>query len=485
MTIKNRAIRVEFNIYGSKTDDVQYNRFKNGKLVNSNLTLETQAQIAVCNQVSVMFKHKIAMADEVLGVLTNLEDRKYQGNDGINTFLGFLAYGSELREVEISNFLIQIESEAAKSTNVKAYYINKLTKIRNGLHQALKEILLLINAICENNSPSIAIPNQVMKAMTNRQRGMLQDISSSNENIISFLKSLIKNNTSITDKQRQEDLARINDNDITYQVDCYLGTKFTSYEILFIRAIQVIIAEKITTGEIQNHLGLIYIPWHKIYKECGVTQHIKGGPEQKLSKKIKAVLNEGSNLRKQILVKDEYNNEIMDTKFIIDVKLDTKEITKTKEDNITKIKTQVKEIQNIGVYLKLSSFLFFSSDYTNKLKQCTLMDNKGFVSFRQKNKTQIGFALFIWLERYISQQDKTKILDMNTIIVKLDLYKSHKKNPKRTKEDIERAFFDMIEQKTLITHFKEKIGVKGQLQYVFTNARYKHNPSNLKLKKKK
>ena len=111
------------------------------------------------------------------------------------------------------------------------------------------------------------------------------------------------------------------------------------------------------------------------------------------------------------------------------------------------------------------------------------MDNKGFIRFRKINKTQLGFSLFIWLERYISLHDKTKTLDMNTIIVNLNLVKEYKNKPKRTKEDIERAFNDMIEQKTLITAFKKEIGAKGQEQYIFTNARYKPAPPKANLKK--
>ena len=72
---------------------------------------------------------------------------------------------------------------------------------------------------------------------------------------------------------------------------------------------------------------------------------------------------------------------------------------------------------------------------------------------------------------------------MNTIIVNLNLVKEYKKNSKRIKEDIERAFNDMIEQKTLITGFKKEIGVKGQEQYIFMNARYKPTPHKTNLKK--
>jgi hypothetical protein len=266
-------------------------------------------------------------------------------------------------------------------------------------------------------------------------------------------------------------------------MDCYLGANFTIYEIVFIRAIEVIVSKMISAGEIGNHFGLIYIPWYKIYEECGIAPRPEGGYEWKASKKIRDVLKEGGNLRKTILVKNEFEQQIMDTSFILETQLRTTKVINHKVDSETKTKSEIEETQNIGVGLRLSSFLFFTPDYEAKLKMCTLMDNQGFIRFRKINKTQLGFSLFIWLERYISQHDKTKTLDLNTIIVNLNLVKEYKKNSKRTKEDIERAFNDMIEQTTLITGFKKEIGAKGQEQYIFTNARYKPAPHKANLKK--
>lgn len=361
-------------------------------------------------------------------------------------------------------------------------YDQQLNHALNSLQIYIEARTMLLEGL-EPQNYSIFIPNQVMKSMTGKQQGILQEVRKNEDNIKELLKSLIKNNTSISREQKIEQLEQINSGDISFQMDCYLGVNFTIHEIVFIRAIEVIVSKMISAGEIENHFVPIYIPWHKIYEECGITPRPNGGYESKASKRIRDVLNEGRNLRKIILVKNEFEEEIMDTSFILERQLRTKKVIKYKVDNQTKTKPEVEEAQNIGVTLRLSGFLFFSPDYAAKLKKCTLMDNRGFRSFRQKNKTQVGLALFIWLERYLSQQDKTKRLDMNTIIVNLNLVKEYKKNSKRIKEDIERAFNDMIEQKTLITGFKKEIGVKGQEQYIFMNARYKPTPHKTNLKK--
>jgi hypothetical protein len=337
--------------------------------------------------------------------------------------------------------------------------------------------------IIQQNSPATIIPNQVMKAMTGKQKGLLQDVRKNADTIKALLKSLIKNNTSITYEQKKEQIEQIECGDISFQMDCYLGANFTIYEIVFIRAIEVIVSKMISAGEIGNHFGLIYIPWYKIYEECGIAPRPEGGYEWKASKKIRDVLKEGGNLRKTILEKNEFEQQIMDTSFILETQLRTTKEINHKVDSETKTKSEIEETQNIGVGLRLSSFLFFTPDYEAKLKMCTLMDNQGFIRFRKINKTKLGFSLFIWLERYISQHDKTKTLDLNTIIVNLNLVKEYKNKPKRTKEDIERAFNDMIEQKTLITAFKKENGAKGQEQYIFTNARYKPAPHKSNNKK--
>lgn len=379
--------------------------------------------------------------------------------------IDFIVTGINFKEIGEAQLNV-IFFESSISKKAKSTHIGQLIKVKK-LYIQLVEILQHKKKARDIDNPeNIPIPNQVMKAMTGKQKGGLQDVRKNEDRIKALLKSLIKNNTSITREQKIEQFEQIERGDISFQMECYLGANFTLYEIVFIRAIEVIVSKMISAGEIENHFGLIYIPWHKIYEECGVAPRPEGGYERKASKKIRDVLKEGGNLRKTILVQNEFEQQIMDTSFILE----------TQVRSIKVIKSEVEETQNIGVSLRLSSFLFFTPDHDKKLKKCTLMDNLGFIRFRKINKTQLGFSLFIWLEQYISQGEKTKLLGLNTIIVNLNLVKEYKKNPKRTKEDIERAFNDMIEKKTLITDFKKEIGAKGQEQYRFTNARYKSAP---------
>ena len=186
---------------------------------------------------------------------------------------------------------------------------------------------------------SIVIQNQVMKAMTGKQKGLLQDVRKNADTIKALLKSLIKNNTSITYEQKKEQIEQIECGDISFQMDCYLGANFTIYEIVFIRAIEVIVSKMISAGEIGNHFGLIYIPWYKIYEECGIAPRPEGGYEWKASKKIRDVLKEGGNLRKTILVKNEFEQQIMDTSFILETQLRTTKVINHKVDSETKTKS--------------------------------------------------------------------------------------------------------------------------------------------------
>ena len=102
-----------------------------------------------------------------------------------------------------------------------------------------------------------------------------------------------------------------------------------------------------------------------------------------------------------------------------------------------------------------------------------MIDNKGFVRFRKVNRSEIGLNLFLYLERYISQQDSIKTLDLNTIIKIFNLQSSYLKNKKRTVYDIERVFDDMVSQQTILSSWKKQEGINGQQQYEFVNLRYK------------
>jgi hypothetical protein len=340
---------------------------------------------------------------------------------------------------------------------------------------ALQEAINLKKNAQQNQSAPV--PNHVINTLRNVQQSRLKDIMAGGQKTKQLLVALINGNTSLADEEKEEELDKVRncEQNAEYQIDCYLGAEFTHEEILFIRAISVIVFNMIRAGEIENHLGLIYIPWHKIYKECGVPLRSDGeGYNPRSSKKIRDVLDLESNLRKDILIKNDFGKETGDTRFISDPQ---PHIRLVKQKNGSEALIE----QHIGVSLRISPYLFFPNGYDDKeFQKFTLIDNAALIRFKKVNKTKVGFSLFIWLEKLISQQNVFKILDWDTIIKTLNLQAEEKKNPKRLKDNIERAFQNMEKQKALITNFKEQKGSRCQRQYYFVNSRYKEKIATIK-----
>jgi hypothetical protein len=372
----------------------------------------------------------------------------------------------EIEEKAVINFIVKginskelgrkqlniIFLESILSDKARTIHIEQLKKVKK-LYTEVVEILRHKKKVSEIENPEdIPIPNHLMKAMTRQQNGSIRDIKDSKERIIIIakLRNTIEKNFATSPTTKIQELAKLDNKDGDYVLDRYLGFNFEKHEILFVRSILVIIARMQSLGEIENTDGMIYIPWSKIYEEFGITKRKKGDFHTKLTKPIREMaLNMDGNLRKSHLVIDEFTGRGLQTQFIL-------------------------ETEPIGnkLGLKLSSFLFFNKE---KLQNCTLMDNKGLVRFKKVNKTDIGFSLFIWLERYISQQNRTKALNLTTIIKTLNLNEEYRKNKKRVVGYIERAFGDMVSEKTIISGWKKQKGVKNQDQYEFTSLRYKES----------
>ncbi len=299
-----------------------------------------------------------------------------------------------------------------------------------------------------NNPENIPIPNHIIKAMTKQQKGIIGDIKEKTERE-TFIKTL--ENTIRKDYKELPDIAKqeISKIDNKYEISKYLGSSFKSNEILTVRSLLVILHRKLKSGIITDpDKNDIYIPWKEIYEECGISIGKSGGYETRLTKPIReAILSKEGNLAKKRWVKDEGSDKVIMTSFLLEVKpLESK------------------------VGLRFSSFLFSDK---KKLEKSTMIDNKGFVRFRKVNRSEIGLNLFLYLERYISQQDSIKTLDLNTIIKVFNLHDSYVKNKKRTVYDIERVFDDMVSQQTILSSWKKQEGINGQQQYEFVNLRYK------------
>ncbi len=332
--------------------------------------------------------------------------------------------------------------ESGLSGQARSIHTAQLEKVK----KLYKEVIDFLEGKTKviNNLEIIPIPNQIMKAITKQQKGIIGDIKekSDKEVFINILKKTIQKE--LPDIAEKEILKINND----YEISKYLGVKFKSNEILTIRCLLVILSRKLKSGYITDTDKMIYIPWKEIYEECGIPKAVNGGYEPRLAQPIKeAILSKDGNLATKRWVKDEVNRTVIMTSFLLEVKpLESK------------------------VGLRFSSFLFLDK---KKLENSTMMDNAGFVRFRKVNRTDIGLHLFLYLERYMSQHDERKKLNHETIIKICNLHRSYLKNKKRTKSEIERVFDDMVNQQTILSSWKKQPGTNDQPQYELVNLRYK------------
>lgn len=342
--------------------------------------------------------------------------------------------------------------ESGLSNQAKTIHKAQLAKVKN-LYLEVIDFLEGKKRVI-NNPENIPIPNHIIKAMTKQQKGIIGDIKEKTERE-TFIKTL--ENTIRKDYKELPDIAKqeISKIDNKYEISKYLGSSFKSNEILTVRSLLVILHRKLKSGNITDpDKNDIYIPWKEIYEECGIPKAVNGGYEPRLVQPIKeAILSKEGNLSKKRWVKDEVSEKVIMTSFLL----------------------EVKPLEN-KVGLRFSSFLFSDK---KKLEKSTMIDNKGFVRFRKVNRTDIGLKLFLYLERYMSQQDSIKKLDLTKIINICHLHDNYLKKKKRTIDDIERAFDDMVSQQTILSSWKKQEGINGQQQYEFVNLRYKKTEQNL------
>ena len=365
----------------------------------------------------------------------------------------------EIPEKAIIEFIVSINFKelAIKRLNI-IFRESRLSNKARSIHiKQLKKVKKLYIEVIEflegkkkviNNPESIPIPNHIMKAMTKQQKGIIGDIKekTDREKFINTLENTIKKDYKELPDIAEKEISKINND---YEISKYLGFKINIHEIMIVRAILVIVSKMVELGKIKDTDKMIYILWKDIYEECGIPKAVKGGHEPKLAKPIKELIlkNEEGNLTKQQWLKDDFSGRIIRSQFLLEV-----------------------EPKGRKVGLHLSSWLFYDK---KKLAKCTMMDNKGFVRFRKENRSEIGINLFLFLERYMSQKDEEKTLDLNTIIRIFNLNALYEKNKKRTIKEIEKAFNDMVAQRTVLKDWQQQKGVNEQLQYKFVNLNYK------------
>ena len=341
---------------------------------------------------------------------------------------------------------IQVSSRISNKS--RQHFITRVSiaiKLYNKMLNGLESQSHLI----EQGKNRVPIANHVMKSMTKMLKGHIGDIKDKRDKAVfkQKLENTINKNINIPEKEKAYELKKIQKESNDYEISQYLGYQFTKQEVLFIRSILSIVGNMYNKSEIENTDGMIYIPWTRIYEENGISKQ-NGKYPTKLIKIVKSiVIEENSNLKKHRWVKDENSGRVFQTPFILEIEYSKKVLG-----------------------IKLPTFLFINKA---KLKNYTLMDNQGYIRFKKNNKTDLGFQIFIYLERLMSQQNSFKLIDLDTILNVLVLDDMLKQNKSRVLNYIERAFEEMVSCKTILKSWSKQKGKRGQIQYNLTPIYHK------------
>jgi len=326
--------------------------------------------------------------------------------------------------------------------------------------------------------PYLKTPNLAYYATTGKQKGKLESLSK-DKTVRLLLMQKIKENPKLTLEEKEEELKKIADpsSNPYLKLDQYLGQEFTPLAHKVKRAIGVIVEQLVSSKTIESHHHPFGFPLYELYELCGVEKHKNGGHRPRDVKKILNILkDQESPLRQTMLVMNESNNLIRDTKCILETGFVSKKMM---------LKGKQVERYTHVIDMKISDLLFANHTCTGNFY---LRDIGGYLEFDKINKTSVGLSIFLYCEKYLSIQDKVKELTLelikNQVLSPLDL-KAYKKNPKEGKELIDRAFADMITVGALIQDCKEEKDDLGEPKYILTNKRYKETSNIIELNSKK
>jgi len=353
--------------------------------------------------------------------------------------------------------------------------VQYLVEQRDIIQKFQKAVNRFLAASSLSNLSYVPTPNHLPKAINKKQKGELDELQTQEARVL--LRQKILEDTSLTQEQKNDYIAKINapnsNTSFKLELDRYLGSKLDPKVNIVLRALRAIVFEAVQSKKAESPHHPIKFSTNKLYELCGVTKHIKGGYHSTQTKNIINILTKSS-LTEKILVKNEFDRIIKSTSFLLEVTFHSNKAEIKKNSKQELLPESIIQEQTTYITIKVSDFLF--ANYINQSGNYHLQDVDGYIRFRKLNDTTIGNELFLWLEIYLSRVNKTKEVNLDTIIKELMLEERYKHDPKRVKSAIERALKDMIEANTLIKDYKLVTGARGQEKYVFTNARYSEKP---------
>jgi len=351
-------------------------------------------------------------------------------------------------------------------------------EIKEGTNTVIDNAKLLLSELNLEEQKSLGQPtfDSLLYGTRQKQKGNITEFASNKledrNKALDLLASLIENDEALTREEKDQilnDIDNADANNLSYEIDRWLGKKLTKPERRLLRVLRRIAYKLISQGKITGgglSLYEVEMPLSEIYEEWGLKKRtVGGGHDDNQTSPIRNMLfNKNNGLNAKILFKHKL---IMCTSYILQVQ----EIYRTVERKVNGVIKKEKQFTDIRI--AFPSFLFVSNNDTGKYYYQFLEGFKRFMAIKGIAKSEPAFNIAEYLEWFLHSPLEKKILNLQTMVEEADLSKLYLERPSRAIDRIENILNKMVEAKYLISkwHFNPKGGKHEQGQYVLHNIR--------------
>lgn len=353
-----------------------------------------------------------------------------------------------------------------------------ISEIKEGTNKAIENVHLLLSELNLEEQKSLGQPtfDSLLYGTRQKQKGNITEFASNKledrNQALDLLASLIENDEALTREEKDQilnDIDNADANNLSYEIDRWLGKKLTKPERRLLRVLRRIAYKLISQGKITGgglSLYEVEMPLSEIYEEWGLKKRtVGGGHDDNQTSPIRNMLfNKNNGLNAKILFKHKL---IMCTSYILQVQ----EVYRTVERKVNGMIKKEKQFTDIRI--ALPSFLFVSNNDTGKYYYQSLEGFKRFMAIDGIAQSEAAFNIAEYLEWFLHSPLEKKILNLQTMVEEADLSKLYLERPSRVIDRIENILNKMVETKYLISkwHFDPKGGKHEQGQYVLHNIR--------------
>jgi len=352
-----------------------------------------------------------------------------------------------------------------------------ISEIKEGTNKAIENVNLLLSELNLEEQKFLGQPtfDSLLYSTRQKQKGNITEFASNKledrNKALDLLASLIENDEALTREEKDQilnDIDNADANNLSYEIDRWLGKKLTKPERRLLRVLRRIAYKLISKGKITGgglSLYEVEMPLSEIYEEWGLKKRTEGGFNEDTPKIIKSILfDRHSGLHAKILFKHKL---IMCTSYILQVQ----EIYRTVERKVNGMIKKEKQFTDIRI--ALPSFLFVSNNDTGKYYYQSLEGFKRFMAIDGIAQSDAAFNVAEYLECFLHSPLEIKPLNLQTMVEEAGLSELYLERPSRVIERIENILNKMVEAQYLISkwHFDRKGGKHGQGQYLLHNIR--------------